>query len=168
LDTADAAIQQTEVLIAKLKQMKAGLLHDLLTRGIDEQGQLRDPIAHPEQFKDSPNGWLPLQWAVYTVGDVFDLQLGKMLSKSAKTGLRSYPYLANRNVQWDRVDVSDVELMDFSEFEREKFSLTPGDLLVCEGGDVGRTAIWQGEMDNCYFQKAIHRLRPVGGRVLPE
>jgi type I restriction enzyme S subunit len=50
--------------------------------------------------------------------------------------------------------------MDFNEFERVKFQLLPGDLLVCEGGDVGRTAIWQGEIDECYYQKAIHRLRP--------
>jgi type I restriction enzyme S subunit len=49
LDTVDAAIQHTEALIAKLKQVKAGLLHDLLTRGLDEHGQLRDPVAHPEQ-----------------------------------------------------------------------------------------------------------------------
>ena len=52
LDTIDAAIQQTDALIAKLRQMKAGLLHDLLTRGLDENGELRDPVAHPEQFKD--------------------------------------------------------------------------------------------------------------------
>jgi type I restriction enzyme S subunit len=56
LDTVEAAIQQSEALIAKLKQMKAGLLHDLLTRGLDEHGRLRDPVAHPEQFKDTPVG----------------------------------------------------------------------------------------------------------------
>ncbi len=64
LDTVDAAIQQTEALIAKLTLMKAGLLHDLLTRGLDAQGQLRDPIAHPEQFKDSPLGRIPREWEI--------------------------------------------------------------------------------------------------------
>jgi len=59
LDTLDETIQKTEQLIAKLKQIKQGLLHDLLTRGIDENGQLRDPIAHPEQFKDSVLGRIP-------------------------------------------------------------------------------------------------------------
>ena len=54
LDTVDEAIAKTEAVIAKIKQVRAGLLHDLLTRGLDEHGQLRDPIAHPEQFKDSP------------------------------------------------------------------------------------------------------------------
>jgi type I restriction enzyme, S subunit len=64
LDTADEAIRQTEALIAKMKQMKQGLLHDLLTRGLDENGELRDPVAHPEQFKDSPLGRIPRRWEV--------------------------------------------------------------------------------------------------------
>ena len=58
LDTVDEAIRKTEAILAKLKQVKQGLLHDLLTRGIDENGELRDPLRHPEQFKDSaPVGW---------------------------------------------------------------------------------------------------------------
>jgi len=91
-----------------------------------------------------------------------------MLSKAAKTGRNPFPYLANRNVQWDRVDLSDLPTMDFSDEERAKYSLREGDLLVCEGGEIGRTAIWRGEMENCYYQKAIHRLRPKDGRILPE
>ncbi|HLB45524.1 MAG TPA: restriction endonuclease subunit S, partial [Anaerolineales bacterium] len=86
LDTIDAAIQQTDTLIAKLKQRKAGLLHDLLTRGLDQNGELRDPLAHPEQFKDSPLGRIPREWGLVAVGEVFDMQLGKMLSKAARTG----------------------------------------------------------------------------------
>ena len=70
LDTMDAAIQQTEALIAKLKLMKAGLLHDLLTRGLDEQEYLRDPDAHPEQFKDSPLGRIPRAWEATTIGEL--------------------------------------------------------------------------------------------------
>lgn len=168
IDTIDEAIAHTTTLIAKLKQMKAGLLHDLLTRGLDENGELRDPTRHPEQFKDSPLGQIPKDWDVRLVGEVFDLQLGKMLSKASKIGHSPFPYLANRNVQWDEVDLSNLEWMDFNDNEREKFSLLPGDLLVCEGGESGRTAIWKGEMKNCYFQKAIHRLRPKDSQVLPD
>jgi type I restriction enzyme S subunit len=62
LDAIDEAIQKTEALIEKLKAMKQGLLHDLLTRGLDENGKLRDPKAHPEQFKDSPFGKVPEEW----------------------------------------------------------------------------------------------------------
>jgi type I restriction enzyme S subunit len=75
LDTVDAAIQQTEALIAKLKLMKAGLLHDLLTRGLDEQGNLRDPDAHPEQFKDSPLGRIPRGWEVRSLGTICTTKL---------------------------------------------------------------------------------------------
>jgi len=64
LDTIDEAIQKTEALISKLKAMKQGLLHDLLTRGLDKNGKLRDPKAHPEQFKDSPLGRIPREWKV--------------------------------------------------------------------------------------------------------
>ena len=68
LDTVDEAIAKTEAVIAKLKQVRAGLLHDLLTRGLDENGQLRDPIAHPEQFQDSPLGRIPRGWTVASLG----------------------------------------------------------------------------------------------------
>ena len=67
LDTLDDAIQKTEQLIAKLKQVKQGLLHDLLTRGIDDNGELRDPGRHPEQFQDSPLGRIPKSWRCRTL-----------------------------------------------------------------------------------------------------
>ncbi len=67
LDTVDEAIAKTEAVIAKLKQVRAGLLHDLLTRGLDEHGQLRDPIAHPDQFQDSPVGRIPRPWEARTL-----------------------------------------------------------------------------------------------------
>ncbi len=59
LDSIDDTIAKSEAVIAKLKQVRAGLLHDLLHYGLDENGRLRDPISHPEQFKDSPLGWIP-------------------------------------------------------------------------------------------------------------
>ena len=67
LDTIDETIAQTEAVITKLKQVRAGMLHDLLSYGLDEHGQLRDPVAHPEQFKDSPLGLIPREWDVGTV-----------------------------------------------------------------------------------------------------
>ena len=72
LDTMDEAIQKTEALIAKLKAMKQGLLNDLLTRGLDENGHLRDPKTHPEQFKDSRLGRIPMDWDIYTLGSLSD------------------------------------------------------------------------------------------------
>jgi type I restriction enzyme S subunit len=58
-------------------------------------------------------------------------------------------------------------MMDFDERERQKFDLKQNDILVCEGGEVGRTTIWRNEVANCYFQKAIHRLRPIDNQYLP-
>ena len=76
LDTLDEAIRATERLFAKLQQMKQGLLHDLLTRGIDDNGELRDPVRHPEQFKDSPLGRIPRGWIVAKLASAADVLHG--------------------------------------------------------------------------------------------
>jgi type I restriction enzyme S subunit len=74
LDTLDTAIRETEVLIDKLKALKQGLLHDLLTCGIDANGQLRPPQSEASQlYKESPLGWIPREWEVSTVGDCCDI-----------------------------------------------------------------------------------------------
>lgn len=91
-----------------------------------------------------------------------------MLSQKARTGQSPCRYLGNKSVQWGRFDLSDLLEMDFSLAEREKFSLRIGDLLVCEGGEVGRSAIWKGEIEDCYYQKALHRLRPLTDEITPE
>jgi restriction endonuclease S subunit len=96
---------------------------------------------------------------------VADVQLGKMLSPKAKTGSSYYPYLRNTNVQWGRIDVSDLAQMDFTEAERKKFELCFGDLLVCEGGEPGRCAVWRDDVPGCYYQKALHRVRPHKGKA---
>jgi type I restriction enzyme, S subunit len=77
LDTVDEAIAKTEAVIAKLKQVRAGLLHDLLTRGLDEHGQFRDPIAHPEQFQDSPLERIPREWKILPLSQIADVDRGK-------------------------------------------------------------------------------------------
>lgn len=99
--------------------------------------------------------------------DVADIQLGKMLSPKAKTGEAPFPYLRNQNVQWGRFELNDIAEMDFSEAEREKFSLQAGDLLICEGGEPGRCAVWEGAIETCYYQKALHRVRPHNGKADP-
>jgi type I restriction enzyme S subunit len=106
-------------------------------------------------------------WTRRPLGEVADTQLGKMLSQNAKTGVGSRPYLRNKNVQWGRIDTDDLLTMDFSDREAEKFGLTPGDVLVCEGGEVGRAAVWRGQVEGCCFQKALHRVRS-NGEVEPE
>lgn len=110
---------------------------------------------------------LPRGWAWTAFGDIAETQLGKMLSAKARTVNGGRPYLRNKNVQWGRIDLDDVLHMDFTDAEFEKFRLSAGDLLVCEGGEVGRAAIWRGAIGDCAFQKALHRVRPRGG-VVPE
>ena len=100
--------------------------------------------------------------------EVACIQLGKMLSPKVKTGKESYPYLRNQNVQWGRFDLVDLAVMDFNARDREKFELQYGDLLICEGGEPGRCAVWRGEIKNCYYQKAIHRVRPKPGAADPD
>jgi type I restriction enzyme, S subunit len=117
-------------------------------------------------FVETEIGLLPEAWLVQRLGDVFETQLGKMLSQKAHGGVAPKPYLRNKNVQWGSIDTSDMLEMDFSEREKAKFQLHPGDLLVCEGGVPGRAAIWNGSIEECYYQKALHRLRPRNGSMV--
>jgi type I restriction enzyme S subunit len=123
--------------------------------------------ANGEATKLTEIGEMPQNWQMVRLGEVFITQLGKMLSPKAKVGKSPKPYMRNANVQWGYVDCSEVFKMDFDERESKKFRLEHGDILVCEGGEVGRTAIWRNELPECYFQKAIHRLRPRNGQILP-
>ncbi|MCF8486062.1 MAG: restriction endonuclease subunit S [Rhodobacteraceae bacterium] len=103
----------------------------------------------------------PADWTISTVGAQFHVILGKMLDAEKNIGTPK-PYLGNRSVQWGRVDLSDLDQIKLTEGDMRKYRLQTGDLLVCEGGDIGRAAIWQDQLDDCYFQKALHRLRPRG------
>src|SRR5262249_39315773 len=100
LDTVDEAIAKTEAVIAKLKQVRAGLLHDLLTRGLDEHGQLRDPIAHPEQFRDSPLGWIPREWEIKTCQNVCrEIVVGIVVKPAQYYVEEGVPVLRSANVR---------------------------------------------------------------------
>src|SRR3989344_5835605 len=98
-------------------------------------------------------------WNKINAEELFDMKLGKMLSARNYTGKNLKPYLRNVNVRWGYLDLSDVKKMDFNENEYNKYQLKKGDILVCEGGEVGRTAIYSGEISNCCYQNALHRLR---------
>ncbi len=116
-------------------------------------------------FRETELGALPIEWEIARLDSVLESRLGKMLSGASRKGVSPRPYLRNANVRWGKVDLSDLAQMDFNNAERLEFRLTNGDILVCEGGEVGRTAVWRDEISECYFQKAIHRLRPIGERI---
>jgi type I restriction enzyme, S subunit len=112
--------------------------------------------------KDVAIRWLPSvpeHWEVAPLYSRYTVQLGKMLDGSRISGHHLAPYLRNINVQWDRFDLDDLLEMDFDAADRMKYRLRRGDLLVCEGGEVGRAAMWQDEKAECFYQKALHRVR---------
>lgn len=117
-------------------------------------------------YKHTEVGMIPQDWKVSTVGDEFHIQLGKMLDADKNVGVPK-PFLGNRAVQWGRINVTDIGLIKLSPSDLQRFRLREGDLLVCEGGEVGRSAIWRQSLDECYYQKALHRLRPKKGFNVP-
>jgi type I restriction enzyme S subunit len=83
-----------------------------------------------------------------------------MLDEKKISGKYLAPYLRNTDVQWGRINIEDLPSMDFDGNDISRYSLKRGDLLVCEGGEVGRAALWRDELSPCFYQKALHRLRP--------
>jgi type I restriction enzyme S subunit len=100
------------------------------------------------------------------IKDVGYARLGKMLDKSKNTGVET-PYLRNVNVRWFGFDLADIQDIRVSEQERVELSLRKGDVLVCEGGEPGRCAIWDRDDSRFVYQKALHRVR-LGERCLPQ
>jgi len=145
---ANLRIRQASTLVeAGLSQAFAGIC------GRDEPGARR------------PTGvdWLgdvPASWPVMAVSHQFDVQLGKMLNPERAAGQNLAPYLRNTDVQWDRINTNDLLYMDFPPSERARYGLREGDLMICEGGEPGRAAIWDGSVVPLYYQKALHRARP--------
>ena len=102
---------------------------------------------------------MPKNWKVVKIENLFNLKQGKSLSSKKQTGLYLKPFLRTSNVFWGYLDIEKVDYMDILDTERENLRLQKDDLLVCEGGDIGRTAIWDEELKECYYQNHIHRLR---------
>ena len=104
---------------------------------------------------------IPTLWVERILKRDFEVVLGKMLQPSqAQPDETEQSYLRSANIKWESVDVSDVKFMWFSPQERREPRLRPGDLLVNEGGDVGRCTVWNGELPECYIQNAVNRVRP--------
>ena len=91
------------------------------------------------------------------LGDCCESELGKTLDEGRNTGLYR-PYLCALNVLWGKIDLSTIKQMRIEDVERERYLVKKGDLLVCEGGEIGRCAIWEND-DEIYYQNALHRVR---------
>jgi type I restriction enzyme S subunit len=163
LDTADAAIRETERVIAKLRQVKQGLLHDLLTRGLDEAGHLRDPEACPEQFKDSAVGRIPKEWRIEKGEDITEL-----ITKGASPRWQGFEYqtegtlfITSENVREGFLDVSDPKFIseDF-DLKLQRSRLELGDILInLVGASIGRSCIYSGEFGSANINQAVCTFR---------
>ncbi len=114
------------------------------------------PAVGESRF-EVPENWIWIRFA-----SVGAQRLGKMLDQKGNKGMLK-PYLRNTNVQWMRFELDDIKALRLAAEELDEYRLVPGDLLICEGGEPGRCAIWQDAEREMYFQKAIHRVRPRDG-----
>ena len=167
LDTFGEAIRKTEQVILKLQQMKQGLLQDLLTRGIDENGELRDSERHPEQFQDSPLGRIPTGWEVTPLREVVPkAEYGISSSLSDKGAI---PVLRMMNFTNGEAELSDLKFSDAA--EARGMLLEPGDVLFNRTNSiehVGRTGIWRGQLPAACFASYLVRLVPATGCLTGE
>lgn len=163
LRTVDEVIEATEARIEKQQAIKQGLLHDLFTRGVTPDGQLRPPSSErPDLYRESELGVIPREWEVKRVDDLGTVMLGRQRSPAHQSGRFTTPYLRVANVFDGFIDFSDVLEMDFTPKERETFSLESGDILLNEGQSmelVGRSAIYEGPQGVYCFQNSLVRFR---------
>ena len=117
------------------------------------------------ELRQTEVGEVPSTWKIDRVDSVFKIQQGKQVSKKNRIGENQRPFLRTKNVLWNRLDLADLDRMNFTESDELRLELRPGDLLTCEGGDIGRTARWNGKVKNCYFQNHLHRLRAIDKRI---
>lgn len=117
----------------------------------------KDKKALPITEKETPFQ-IPVAWSWVRIGDIFYHNTGKALNSSNTEG-NTYEYITTSNVYWDRFELNELKTMLFTESEIEKCTVKKGDLLVCEGGDIGRAAIWNFD-EEIKIQNHIHRLRP--------
>ncbi|NMG32131.1 restriction endonuclease subunit S [Aromatoleum evansii] len=172
LSSIDTAIEKTEVLIAKYQQIKAGLMHDLFTRGVLPNGQMRPPREQaPELYQETAIGWIPREWAVAKLGTMAKIVSGVTLgSKESPSDTIEAPYLRVANVQDGYLDLSEIKTVRISRKTLEYLRLLPGDVLMNEGGDfdkLGRGAVWTGEIDDCVHQNHVFRVRTDASVLLP-
>jgi len=165
LDTIDSAIAHTSSLIAKLKQMKAGLLHDLLTRGLDENGELRDAIAHPEQFKDSPLGRIPKDWLVVSVGECLArIEQGWSPDcESNNTPLGEWGVLKTTAVVWEGYQDFENKQLPSHLQPDPNYEVKPGDVLMTRAGPnsrVGVVALVRQTQGKLMLSDKLYRLIP--------
>jgi type I restriction enzyme S subunit len=153
----DALIAEQRRLMELLKEKRQAAISHAVTQGLNPRAPMK------------PSGieWLgdvPAHWFVTALKRGFSVTLGKMLQPdSSGPEDELHPYLRAANIQWDGVNSNDIKLMWHSKRDRAQLRLEHGDLLVSEGGDVGRSCLWAAELEQCYFQNSVNRVRARDG-----
>ena len=148
----DALIAEQQRLIKLLQEKRQAVISHAVTKGLNPDAPM----------KDSRIEWLgevPEHWEIPPLYARFHQTLGKMLDHGKMTGAHPMPYLRNQDVRWDFINVDELPTMDIAPHERDRFTVKKGDLLMVEGRELGRSAIWMGDDGVIGFQKALHRLR---------
>lgn len=148
LSSLDELITAETQKLDALKTHKTGLMQKLFPREGETVPRLRFP-----EFQEAG------EWEEATLGEVAEIKLGKMLDSKKHTTGKLLPYLNNLAVRWNEVDTSSLPKMYFDDDELDRFGLRAGDVVVCEGGEPGRSAVWDGRLPDLKFQKAVHRVR---------
>ncbi|MBI4018935.1 MAG: restriction endonuclease subunit S [Candidatus Aenigmarchaeota archaeon] len=155
LDSKTSQISKTisadKQLIELLKEKRTALINHVVTKGLNPKAKMKD--SGIEWIGEVPEGW-----EVKKIKFIGNIVLGKMLTDKEHDGHIQKPYLRAQNILWEKVDVSDVKEMWFSSGELKRFRLKNNDLLVSEGGEAGRTALWKGEIDECYIQNSVQKV----------
>ena len=142
--------EPASILLDRIRAEKARLVKE---GKIKKSELVEKPIAEDEIPFEVPEGW---EWTRF--GTIANCILGKMLDKAKNDGENKL-YLRNINIRWGSVDFSDILSMPFTKDEEKKLTLVENDLLICEGGEPGRCAVWKKEYPSLLFQKALHRAR---------
>ncbi len=169
LSTIDTAIEKTEALIAKYQQIKAGLMHDLFTRGVLPNGQLRPPREQaPELYQETAIGWIPKEWELLKVGDIVtSAEYG--ISESLSDHPVGIPILRMNNIKNGKFDLTDLKFGN--SFDAHALTLKLGDVLYNRTNSmehVGKAAIWHEETIKYSFASYLVRLNLDKTRVNPE
>jgi type I restriction enzyme, S subunit len=151
LSTVDQAIEQTEALIAKQQRIKTGLMQDLLTRGIDEHGNLRSEQTH--QFKDSPLGRIPVDWEVKAFSEIFAKYGGHVQTGPFGSQLHAYEYVNEgipvvmpQDISGSGITTSNIaKITEQKANSLARHRMIPGDLVFARRGDLSRCAVIQEE-----------------------
>ena len=136
--------------IAATQELKRAVMQTLFTRGLRGEAQ-----------KETEIGPVPESWQLQPIGDIFEIGQGLSLRGNLANDHRGIPFLRTSNVYWGKVELGTVSRMRLGSEAAPDKLLQPGDLLVCEGGEIGRAAVWEGEIAGCLYQNHLHRLRPL-------